>query len=400
MKTVNGFIQQTRKWSQAALVLAAMGTSLASCDGLFHNEDELCYDVFLRTSGYVQFSYDHNIKFADAFHNEVQQVKLFVFDTDGNYLKTLEQPIGEIIAHDNMMTINEDDLQPGEYQFLAWAACNTGFSHFDLKQGDRIEDFECHLDRLTDSEGRAYRDTDCGRLFHCLKQTVKMDYVCSPHLTQLNDLPLYRHQVEELYGKEYITLNDSVIITHKTIVQMPLVKNTNTFHIALQQQNGEALNPADYDFRIVEEVSGLLAFDNAAIDTTTLNFCPWHIQATGIDDAQKPEASRAGEITDVSGVVADITTSRLMDDSNVDRRRLIVTNTATGKQIVNLPLIDMLLLVKGKYAHPLTGETLSNQEYLDRQDDYSLIFVLESGRWLGASIYINSWHVVLQNSSL
>lgn len=42
---------------------------------------------------------------------------------------------------------------------------------------------------------------------------------------------------------------------------------------------------------------------------------------------------------------------------------------------------------------------MDDQEYLDRQDSYNLVFFLdEKANWLATTIYINSWRVVLNNS--
>lgn len=39
---------------------------------------------------------------------------------------------------------------------------------------------------------------------------------------------------------------------------------------------------------------------------------------------------------------------------------------------------------------------MSDQEYLDRQDEYNMVFFLdENDRWVNSTIYINSWKVVL-----
>jgi hypothetical protein len=44
---------------------------------------------------------------------------------------------------------------------------------------------------------------------------------------------------------------------------------------------------------------------------------------------------------------------------------------------------------------------MPNQEYLDRQDEYTMTFFLdEDGDWLSASIIVNSWRVVLNNEIL
>lgn len=47
------------------------------------------------------------------------------------------------------------------------------------------------------------------------------------------------------------------------------------------------------------------------------------------------------------------------------------------------------------------NRNMDDQEYLDRQDVYDMVFFLDEGdRWLDTYIYINSWKVVLQNSDL
>ena len=62
-----------------------------------------------------------------------------------------------------------------------------------------------------------------------------------------------------------------------------------------------------------------------------------------------------------------------------------------GERIVHLPFIDYCILVKGKHR-----EEMSNQEYLDRLDEYSLTFFIDKDKnwYTAAGININSWHVV------
>ena len=64
--------------------------------------------------------------------------------------------------------------------------------------------------------------------------------------------------------------------------------------------------------------------------------------------------------------------------------------------MLSIPVADYALLVKGNY-----NSSMSNQEYLDRQDEYNMTFFLdEDGDWLSASIIVNSWRVVLNNDTL
>jgi hypothetical protein len=44
---------------------------------------------------------------------------------------------------------------------------------------------------------------------------------------------------------------------------------------------------------------------------------------------------------------------------------------------------------------------MSDQEYLDRQDEYNMTFFLdEFGNWASSRIIINSWNVILQDTEL
>ena len=54
--------------------------------------------------------------------------------------------------------------------------------------------------------------------------------------------------------------------------------------------------------------------------------------------------------------------------------RLTVVNNLTGEVILTLPLVDYALLVKGENVRDM-----DDQEFLDRMDEYVLLFVLDEG---------------------
>ena len=94
-----------------------------------------------------------------------------------------------------------------------------------------------------------------------------------------------------------------------------------------------------------------------------------------------------------SAVIAELTVPRLVKGQEP---RLTVTDREKERTVFSIPLIDYALLVKGFY-----NRNMGDQEYLDRQDVYDMVFFLDEGdRWLDTYIYINSWKVVLQNSDL
>jgi hypothetical protein len=74
---------------------------------------------------------------------------------------------------------------------------------------------------------------------------------------------------------------------------------------------------------------------------------------------------------------------------------LYIKSHETGEDLVRLPLAEYALLVKGYYR-----ENMSDQEYLDRQDEYTMTLFLDEGEWVSSVIYINSWRIVLNDAGL
>ena len=103
---------------------------------------------------------------------------------------------------------------------------------------------------------------------------------------------------------------------------------------------------------------------------------------------EKTSSSRAVQ-TEIGVAMAELTVGRLVKGH---RPILNVYNTY-GVRVISIPLIDYALLIKGHY-----NSTMSDQEYLDRQDEYNLTFFLDKeDRWVSSSILINSWRVILDD---
>ena len=153
----------------------------------------------------------------------------------------------------------------------------------------------------------------------------------------------------------------------KTVV-VPLTKNTNNVKVVIQNAIGVKLNATDFDFKI-EDDNGWLAYDNSPVVDDSITYHPWS-QYDGVVN------SASEDNTQVSAVVAEMTVNRLLASKHP---RLKVYNNLNKKMVFSIPLIDYALLV-------------------DRQDDYSFIFFVDDHLdWLSATIYVNSWRVVLQN---
>lgn len=287
----------------------------------------------------VKFRYDMNMKFADAFSHEVKSVKLFAFDTNTNQL--VWQSPEKVVDTENFTM--EMDVPSGSYKLLAWCGLMNGNS-FTLQ-----DDFSCKLNRNYDAEGKAYVDEDLAPLYHGMLE-------CN-----LPDTP----------GIHTFTLS--------------LTKNTNVVRVLLQHLSGQPMDKDQFSFRIVD-TNGWMDRNNALLPDERMIYRAW--------STEKVSAGTEGRtITEVSGILSELTVARLMKGQNP---QLVITRKDIEKEVVRIPLIDMALLIKGNY-----NRHMDDQEYLDRQDEYNMTFFLdESGNWMDAYIYINSWKVVLQYNDL
>jgi hypothetical protein len=251
------------------------------------------------------------------------------------------------------------ELAPGEYEMLAWCGVGEGES-FKVPQAQvgvtTIEELTCRMNRVAEN-GYGKVEEDLAPLFH---------------------------------GRATVTLSDEPGIHTETI---SLTKNTNVVRVVLQQLSGEDFDLDAFSFEI-QDYNGHMAHDNSLLQDELLVYKPWSIRTGNADinaDIYNDDVTRASSTVGVA--VAEMTVGRLLEDANPI---LVVRNLDKGDVVLSIPLVDYALLVKGNY-----NKAMSNQEYLDRQDEYNMTFFLdEAGRWISSSIVVNSWRVVLNNQTI
>lgn len=301
----------------------------------------------------IRFKYDYNIKFADAFANEVNSVALFIFDQNDTLV-------------DNITTANKQDLasgtfeipvdlQPGNYTLLAWGGLMNEESFdllADIEVGKtKLQEMQVMMRREHNENGEATLDDDL--------------------------LPLY-------HGTMALSVTDEPG-TH--VETMSLVKNTNSVRILLHEMSGHDVDADKFIFEIYDS-NGLYDWDNTLLDDETITYSAWY-QTTGT--AEMDEYSTR-TVTEVNVALAELTIGRMRAGKSPILR---IRSRETGEDLVRLPLADYALLVKGYYR-----ESMSDQEYLDRQDEYSMTLFLDEGEWVSSVIYINSWRVVINDTGL
>lgn len=316
---------------------------MQSCDSLIYDGEGDC-SVNYR----VRFRYDYNMKYADAFAHEVNVVTLYMLDENGRVAYRFTEQ-GDLLAEDDYaMTVT---VEPGTYSLLAWCGTDDkrSFSVPDTEEGNQLG---CTLNRQYAADGSAFVDKDLDRLFH-------------------GWLP------DQYFGDTEGTYTYTV----------PLVKDTNTVRVVLQHLSGETVDKDKFTFAITDN-NGSMGWDNELLPDEHIKYYAWHTDSgeASIDQQQWGNAT-------FSAAIAELTVPRLV---KVQQPRLTVTNKETGDTVLSIPLIDYALLVKGFY-----NRDMDDQEYLDRQDEYDMVFFLDEGdRWLDTYVYINSWKVVLHGIAL
>ena len=298
----------------------------------------------------VRFTYEYNLKFADAFKSQVKSVDLYVFNhSNGGFVGRYSCDIDSYLEQNGL----EVDLQVGDYDMTVWAWGDKTGRSFDIPQmdpGDPASKLTAYMQRQKELSG---------------------------DVSDKNLVPLY-------YGNMA-----SVGVTDEpgehVIAVIDLMKDTNLVTVVLQHLSGEDVDVSRFRFQITD-ANGFLAHDNSlVVGSEVITYKPWETK-TG-----KAEYEVMGDGRVINTAVAEFTTSRLMDKDNM---RLTIFNDE-DKEVLSIPLVDYALMVKGYYP------VASNQEYLDRQDDYSFIFFLdEKATWVNSRIIVNSWVIVKNDQEL
>lgn len=334
---------------QLIIVLTALFL-FTSCDSLVYDDEGDCAVTYR-----LKFRYDKNLKFADAFANEVKSVNLYAFDAEGKLVWTSSERGAALASDDYAMTL---PLAPGKYRLVAWCGLGDGesFTLPDAHPTGSIEDLSCRISGVTASQPAVSAD-DLQPLFHGMTDV-------------------------ELPGSD-----DGEDYTY----EMSLTKNTNVFRVVLQHLSGEDINPGDFEFSI-EDDNGWLAYDNSMFTETPVVYRPWAVYTSEIG-TRAEEETRA--VTTVKGVIAEMTVNRLFFRKD-GQPILKIRAVDDGRTVVELPLIDCALAVRGQHF-----ARMDRQEYLDRADDYSMTFFLDSNnKWISTVVEILSWHAVYKPTDI
>lgn len=350
-----------QKEANKLLLISVLAGTMTACDSILeYNEDcSIQYGV--------KFKYDYNMKYANTFAQEVKNVSLYAFD-DNNNLVFFKSESGDVLSEeDYFMSL---DMEPGDYHLIAWAGLDD--------ESYAVPLLSQSSSKITDLNVKVLRDnaTDLTRA-----DEEKDKFIVNRELSSL-----WHGEIK----KSAFTRSG-----RQRIAEVSLVKNTNTIRVALvqvkQDENApvtRALNKDELKFSIYDN-NGFMNYDNSLLSDDLLTYKPYVIQQSSV-------TTRAFNVVDTEypAVITEMSVARLMQDQDPE---LSIIDTKTNKPILKKgDLIEYLNLLRlEKYA------TMPLQEYLDREDQYSLlIFVDENLTLLDFVIEINGWVIQLNDFEL
>lgn len=289
----------------------------------------------------LRLVFDRNMLYTDAFASQVRSVDVKVFDSStGREVYSYADSGAALESADYRVAL---PIPPGTYDILCWAGMAESDSFgYALPAADMLQQHNVALNTENGVSGHRLNN-----LYHGLSRGVTF--------VSGNSLGHDQNQTTTVY----------------------LTKNTNRVCVMLHNLDGTELDESGFTFSITSG-NALMNFDNTLDPAGRVTYRPWHVTPIMLETETKSEPVQ-------SALAAEISMARLVPDGN---SRLDVYRTADGERIISVPLERNLLLYKGEY-HSM----MSDEEYLDRQDDYTITFILDrNNNWdRAAMIYINNW---------
>jgi hypothetical protein len=388
------------------------------------------------TGLYVTFVYDYNIQRADMLKDHVGGLTLYVYDESDRLVATRSMGESQLSRYGSYIHFTEQELAPDHtYRLMAIAQQHETLPTIGAKYrmtgntvGTEWRQFFIDLDHSaqpTNSRGttRAFGN------YYYVNNAEPLDtlwHTLTTILTPAEQMPTKLHPDMLIPAKcEYSWQRDGSVKTNgrekvslvsgePTYATVALIRDTKQLNITLRAVND---NPADnmvkdedYTVEIIDNNSQLDCKNDLTKPADTLVYTPyrqWTTTFVGTGQVVSESAAhydlmfnrllyKNASVTEDQYAIlneADIATSR--------NAVLLIRKKETGEIIfgLNLPYI----LASGRnyqerYYH--------YQEYLDREYDYRLQFIIKGGRvdeielYLGTHVHLIPWAVRHQSEVL
>ena len=414
---------------QKGFVAALAAMALSSCD-MDDEELDNC-PVGL----YVNFVYDYNIQQADMFKDHVGGLTLYVYDESDRLVATKSMGESQLSKYGSYMHFTEAELAPSHsYRLMAVAFQHDMLTTTGAKYrltgnnvGSEWKQFYIDLDhsatRLPSNYYYVSNAAPLDTLWHTLTTIT----------TPADSFPLEYHPAMLTPAKTAyswkrdgsITSNGqervSIIEGEPTYATVSLIRDTKHLNITLRELNYDLENEGyqlsdnqvldeDYTVEIIDNNSQLDCQNNLSNPNDTIVYTPYRQWTTSFVGS--------GDVVSESAAHYDLMFNRLiyknasveedryavLNEEDIAKSRnalLIIRKKETGEIIfgLNLPyILSSGRTYQERYYH--------YQEYLDREYDYRLQFILRGGRieeiqlFLGTHVHLIPWAIREQHEVL
>ena len=402
-------------------VLAAL--ALSSCDMMTDDLDDCPAGL------YVSFVYDYNIQRADMLKDHVGIVTLYVYDESDRLVASKYMGKGQLSKYGSYIHFTESELAPGhDYRLMAVAfqdehlpAAGAKYRLTGNSTGTEWQQFFINLDhsatRGADNYYYVSNAAPLDTLWHTLTTittpAASMPLTAMPAMLTpaATDYSWQRDGSIKSNGVERVSLQQG----EPAYATVSLIRDTKHLNITLRAIDNENVDDnmvraEDYTVEIVDNNAQLDCRNNLTNPADTLVYTPyrqWTTAFVGTDGVAGEQAAHYdlmfNRLVYKNASVQDDQYAILSeaDIAGSSNAVLIIRKKDTGDIIfgINLPyILSSGRTWQERYYH--------YQEYLDREYDYRLQFILKGGRvenvqlFIGMDVHTVPWAVRQQHETL
>lgn len=368
-------------WFKLVCFSAIALTTMSSC---IKEDMDDCPPAISKVA--LQFDYTYNVKQADAFAAEVKNINVYAFDENGKFFDSY---IESREKFETGHTMEITGLKDGKYTFVCLAR--------DRQVMSRAEDDEMEFSFASLTPGVSTIDDLTERMGKDNGEEIKNDKEFAA---------LYTANTQVDFQRLNQNGNEGTVVTST----LSLMKCTKTYRIVLlPYENDQAdFKPENFDVRI-EGSSAWLDHKGEKVKNERITYLPYNMERRANYDGAHTEVNE--EPVD-QALIYDLSSSRMFerqndrrvvrdgDKNNYDDKRIIITDLRDKDNPVELfnHSLPWFLALCGEKVN----QNWDDQEYLDREDHYVLMFYVSDKRDYNmiTKVNVNGWNVNIKDTEL
>ena len=368
-------------WFKLVCFSAIALTTMSSC---IKEDMDDCPPAISKVA--LQFDYTYNVKQADAFAAEVKNINVYAFDENGKFFDSY---IESREKFETGHTMEITGLKDGKYTFVCLAR--------DRQVMSRAEDDEMEFSFASLTPGVSTIDDLTERMGKDNGEEIKNDKEFAALYTAKTQVDFQRLNQKG---------NEGTVVTST----LSLMKCTKTYRIVLlPYENDQAdFNPENFDVRI-EGSAAWLDHKGEKVKNEKITYLPYNMERRANYDGAHTEVNE--EPVD-QALIYDLSSSRMFerqndrrvvrdgDKNNYDDKRIIITDLRDKDNPIELfnHSLPWFLALCGEKVN----QNWDDQEYLDREDHYVLMFYVSDKRDYNmiTKVNVNGWNVNIKDTEL